>query len=180
MDKETKLQQAKSLLKQLGLPPRQANDRSGWVLLALANIKPEDDWSQAQAPLLPTVNIMQFIREHYGMDYKPNSRETIRRQTLHQFEQARIVDRNRDDPSRATNSKDNNYSLNQPIIDIMKEFPDGDWQAKIRGIQREHSQPSGALQARATASQDPCEASRWHGNQAFPRCPQPASCRYRS
>lgn len=131
MDKDTKLQQAKTLLVNLGLPPAQANDRSGWVLLALANIKPEDHWHQAQAPLLPTVNIMQFIREHYGKDYKPNSRETIRRQTLHQFEQARIIDRNRDDPSRATNSKDNNYSLNQPIIDIMKEYPDGDWREKI-------------------------------------------------
>jgi adenine-specific DNA-methyltransferase len=131
MDKDTKLQQAKTLLVNLGLPPAQANDRSGWVLLALANIKPEDQWHQAQAPLLPTVNIMQFIREHYGKDYKPNSRETIRRQTLHQFEQARIIDRNRDDPSRATNSKDNNYSLNQPIIDIMKEYPDGDWREKI-------------------------------------------------
>ena len=129
--KEEKLQQAQMLLKAFGLPKQQYNNRSAWVFLALANIKPGDDWSRAQAPLLPTVDIMQFIREHYGQDYKPNSRETIRRQTLHQFEQARMVDRNRDDPSRATNSKDNNYSLNQPIIEVLREFPDGQWMAKI-------------------------------------------------
>jgi hypothetical protein len=110
-----KLKQAKTLLTALGLPKAQCNDRSGWVFLALANIKPFDNWNNATAPLLPTVNIMEFIRNQYSMDYKPNSRETIRRQTLHQFEQARAIDRNRDDPARATNSKDNPlYTVNYP------------------------------------------------------------------
>ncbi|MEC7815202.1 MAG: BsuBI/PstI family type II restriction endonuclease [Pseudomonadota bacterium] len=131
MSKEQKLREAQELLRALGLPKKQYNQRSAWVFLALANIRPEDDWGNAQAPMLPTVDIMQFIREHYGQDYKPNSRETIRRQTLHQFEQARIVDRNRDDPSRPTNSKDNNYSLNQPIIDVLMEYPNAAWQQKI-------------------------------------------------
>ncbi|MGD6739428.1 hypothetical protein ACP5PY_25055 [Photobacterium leiognathi subsp. mandapamensis] len=94
---------------------------SAWVFLALANVKPNDDWSVANSPLLPTVNIMDFIRSEYGKDYKPNSRETIRRQTLHQFDQAQIVDRNRDNPARATNSKDNNYSLNKPIPNQLED-----------------------------------------------------------
>lgn len=127
-----KLEQAKSLLSALGLPPAQCNDRSGWVFLALADVKSSDNWRVATAPLLPTVNIMEFIRNHYGMDYKPNSRETIRRQTLHQFEQARIVDRNRDNPARATNSKDNNYSLNEVILDILAEYPDGLWEDRVQ------------------------------------------------
>lgn len=131
MSKEQKLKEAQELLKALGLPEKQYNHRSAWVFLALANIRPQDDWKISQTPMLPTVDIMQFIREHFGQDYKPNSRETIRRQTLHQFEQARIVDRNRDNPSRATNSKDNNYSLNKPIIDILKEYPNGAWRQKI-------------------------------------------------
>lgn len=131
MSQGKKLEEAKELLKFLGLPKQQYNNRSAWVFLALANVRPQDDWKEAQAPLLPTVDIMQFIRDHYGKDYKPNSRETIRRQTLHQFEQARIIDRNRDDSSRATNSKDNNYSLNQPIIDILREYPNGAWQKKV-------------------------------------------------
>ena len=75
---------------------------------------------------------MEFIRNEYGMDYKPNSRETVCRQTLHQFEQAHIVDRNRDDPARPTNSKDNNYSLNQPILEILAVYPDGDWKARVQ------------------------------------------------
>ena len=69
-------------------------------------------------------------RDHY-FDYKPNTRETIRRQTLHQFEQARIVDRNRDDPDQPTNSRDNNYSLTAPVVAILKAYPDGDWRQRI-------------------------------------------------
>ena len=129
---QEKLEQAKWLLNALGLPKAQCNNRSGWVFLALANIKPSDNWNSATAPLLPTVNIMEFIRNEYKMNYKPNSRETIRRQTLHQFEQARVVDRNRDDPARPTNSRDNNYSLNQPILDILAVYPNGDWEQKVQ------------------------------------------------
>lgn len=126
-----KLQETKVLLAALGLPKAQCNDRSAWVFLALANIEPFSDWSSASAPLLPTVEIMEFIRNNYAMDYKPNSRETIRRQTLHQFEQARIVDRNRDDPARATNSKNNNYSLNQLILDVLVVYPNAEWEEKV-------------------------------------------------
>lgn len=132
MKREKKLAEAKELLTALGLPKAQCNDRSGWVLLALSNIKPSDKWNCVTAPLLPTVSIMEFIRNEYGMDYKPNSRETIRRQTLHQFEQARIVDRNRDDSARATNSKNNNYSLNLPIMDVLAEYPNGNWEEKVQ------------------------------------------------
>ncbi|MEC6814652.1 BsuBI/PstI family type II restriction endonuclease [Photobacterium toruni] len=130
--KTLKLEQAKEILKALGLPSQQYNDRSGWVFLALANVRAEDDWNTATAPLLPTVSIMDFIRTEYDKDYKPNSRETIRRQTLHQFDQAQIVDRNRDDPARATNSKDNNYSLNQPIIDILHAYPNDNWKELVK------------------------------------------------
>ncbi len=129
--KKLKLEDAKQILKALQLPKQQTNDRSAWVFLALANIKPNTSWSNCEAPLLPTYLIMEFIRKEYGMDYKPNSRETIRRQTLHQFEQARIIDRNRDNPKRPTNSKDNNYSLNEPILGILQGFPNGDWKEKV-------------------------------------------------
>ena len=150
MSKKAKLSEAKALLKALGLPPKQHNDRSGRVFLALANVTPTDKWSAATAPLLPTVDIMAFIRDHYGKSYKPNTRETIRRGTLHQFEQARIVDRNRDNPERATNSKDNNYSLNQPILDILSVYPNEGWQEKVKDFRRQ----VGALTAQYERQRD--------------------------
>ena len=137
MSKEKKLTQAKDFLKALGLPKRQCNNRSAWTLLALANIRPKDKWIKAKNPLLPTVDIMNFIRKYYGQDYKPNTRETIRRQTLHQFEQARVVDRNRDDPSRPTNSKYNNYSLTPPVLSALKKYPLGNWRDILKKYEKD-------------------------------------------
>lgn len=130
-----KMEEAKLILQALGLPKRQTNDRSVLVFIALANINPTETWADSRSPLLTTAEIMDFIRDFYGKDYKPNTRESVRKETLHQFEQARIVDRNRDDPSRPTNSSKNNYSLNQPIVDILKEFPSGNWQDKLKKFQ---------------------------------------------
>jgi len=118
----SKIDDAVSILVALGLPRAQQNDRSGLTLLALAGLRPKTPWKNAKAPLLRTVDIMDFMREAYKMDYAPNSRETIRRQTLHQFEQARIVDRNPDDPTRATNSGKTAYRLTEPALAVVAAF----------------------------------------------------------
>ena len=65
---------------------------------------------------------MAFMRKHYDKDYAANTRETIRRQTLHQFEQARLVDRNPDDPSRPTNSGKNAYALTDNALAVLRAF----------------------------------------------------------
>lgn len=114
--------EAIDVLRALGLPRAQRNERSALTLLALANLGPNDSWVQVQQPLLRIWDIMRFMREKYGKDYAANSRETIRRQTIHQFEQARIVDRNPDDPARPTNSGKNCYALTDAIVPILKAY----------------------------------------------------------
>lgn len=126
-----KLQEAETILSELQLPEAQQNDRSKRVLLALANVKPSDDWSKVTAPLLTTAQIMKFISSAYNHSYATNTRESIRKETLHQFEQAGLIERNRDDPLRATNSSKNNYSLNDSIVAILKEFPSGGWKLNV-------------------------------------------------
>ncbi len=118
----SKISEAAEILAALGLPRAQQNDRSALTLLALANIKPPTPWKSAEAPLLRTVDIMAFIRQDHGKDYAANSRETFRRQTLHQFEQARIVDRNPDDPTRPTNSGKNAYRLTADALRVVQAF----------------------------------------------------------
>ncbi len=84
---------ALEIIKALGLPRGQQNERSALTLLALANVKKRGRWANTQQPLLRIWDIMAFMRKSYGKNYAANSRETIRRQTIHQFEQARVVDR---------------------------------------------------------------------------------------
>jgi hypothetical protein len=51
--------------------------------------------------------------------------EAALRKTLHQFEQARLVDRNPDDPTRATNSGKNAYRLTEPALAVIAAFGHG-------------------------------------------------------
>ena len=115
-------EEAAKILKSLNLPEAQQNERSALTLLALAHLDPKAKWKAAGRPLLRTVDIMEFMRQKYGKDYKPNSRETIRRQTLHQFEQACIADRNPDDPSRPTNSGMTVYQLTEDAITVIRAY----------------------------------------------------------
>ncbi len=114
--------EAREILASLGLPPKQRNERSALTLLALAKVSPRGSWKNTQQPLLRIWDIMGFMRNKYGKDYAANSRETIRRQTIHQFEQARIVDRNPDDPSRPTNSGKTVYALTKEAAAVVRLY----------------------------------------------------------
>lgn len=118
----SKTDEALDIIRALGLPRQQQNERSALTLLALAGVRPRGKWARARQPLLRIWDIMAFMRERFGKDYAPNSRETIRRQTVHQFEQARIVDRNPDDPARPTNSGKNAYALTDDAARVLKAY----------------------------------------------------------
>lgn len=128
MKKNEKIAFVKDILVSLGLPEAQQNERSCLTLLALAGLGISSRYQDTSAKLVTTRDIMDFIRDEYQVEYAANTRETIRRQTLHQMEQAGLLERNRDDPARATNSPKNNYSLNTPIVKILAEGPEGNWQ----------------------------------------------------
>lgn len=87
----SKIVEATEILTALGLPRTQQNERSALTLLALASLRPRSPWKSVRQPLLRIWDIMDFMREVYGKDYAANTRETIRRQTIHQFEQAQRV-----------------------------------------------------------------------------------------
>jgi hypothetical protein len=127
----SKQDEALEILRSLGLPRAQQNERSALTLLALAGLNPKDSWSRTRKPLLRIWDIMGFMREKYGKDYAANSRETIRRQTIHQFEQARLVDRNSDDPSRPTNSGNNCYCLTDAAITVLKAYGTAGFDASV-------------------------------------------------
>jgi hypothetical protein len=127
----SKVDDARSILAAFGLPRAQQNERSALTLLALAGIRPRDAWRSASQSPLRTVDIIEFIRTKYRKNYAPNTRETIRRQTLHQFEQARIVDRNPDDPSRPTNSGLNAYALTESAVEVLRTYRTREFDGRV-------------------------------------------------
>jgi hypothetical protein len=103
--------EAREALRQLGFDAVRSNERSAMTLLALLDLKPGTPWSAATDRLSGVTPLMAWIARNLGRVYAPNSRETIRRQTLHQFVDAGLVAQNPDDPGRPVNSGKNVYKI---------------------------------------------------------------------
>lgn len=121
------LTDAHQILIALGLPRAQQNERSALCLLALLDLTPGKTWAQAQAPLIGITPIMDWAREHYQKDYAPNTRETVRRQTMHQFVDAGIALYNPDDPQRPVNSPKAVYQIEPAALKLLRTFGTNAW-----------------------------------------------------
>lgn len=112
--------EARRVLQDLKFDAERCNERSALVLLALLDLRPDSEWAAAGSPMLRTVEIMDWLWDHYGKAYKPNTRETVRRQTLHQFVDAGLVVHNPDEPARAVNSPKNCYQVEPAALGLLR------------------------------------------------------------
>lgn len=127
-----RINEAHAILKDLGLPRAQQNDRSALVLLALLNLPSVTPWKNAGSPLMGITPIMDFARDHYGTTYKPNTRETFRRQTMHQFVEAGIAIYNPDKPDRPVNSPKAVYQITPLLLDVLRNYGGQRWQMLLK------------------------------------------------
>lgn len=132
LNAQRKIEEALRILSELGMPRAQQNERSALTLLALLNLKPSGTWGKLERPLMGITPIMDFVRRHYGRGYAPNTRETFRRQTMHQFVEAGIAVYNPDDPGRPVNSPRACYQISEEAYDVISAFGTGAWQAKLK------------------------------------------------
>ena len=134
----SKIDEARDILVQLGLPPAQQNDISCLTLLALTGISENDAWSQAAKPSRTIHQILVFMRDTYGRDYAENTREVVRRQVIHQLEQARVVDRNPDAPGLPTNSPRTHYGLTDEALSVLRLYQTGGWESELSAFRSSH------------------------------------------
>ncbi len=127
-----KIQDAILILKSLGLPKQQINERSALTLLSLLDVKPDDSWSDATDPLCGITQMMDYFAEHYGKQYKPNSRETVRRQTIHQFRDAGMILSNPDDLERAINSPKTVYQIEPKLLSLLRQYGSDSWMKSLQ------------------------------------------------
>lgn len=120
--RERRIAEAQRALALLNFDPERTNERSALVLLALLELRPTSPWASAGNPRLRTVELMAWLREYYGCDYKPNTRETIRRHTLHQFIEAGLVLHNPDEPNRPVNSPNSWYQLAPRARELLSTY----------------------------------------------------------
>ncbi len=129
---EEKIREALTVLKDLGFPNQQQNERSALTLLSLLGLKPDANWEDASDPLMGITPMMDFFREYYGKRYAPNTRETVRRQTVHQFLQAVLIVANPDKPSRPTNSPKAVYQIEPSALKLLRSFGKSGWRRYLQ------------------------------------------------
>jgi hypothetical protein len=122
---------AHKILISVGLPRAQQNERSALCLLALLDLQPDRKWAEAKNPLIGITPIMDWIRDHYKKTYAPNTRETVRRQTMHQFVDAGIALYNPDKPDRPVNSPAAVYQIEPSALALLRSFDTKAWSTEL-------------------------------------------------
>lgn len=122
-----KINEAREILKVLGMPKAQQADICCYTLLAMAGLKQETLWADAENEWIRIHDIIQFANTYYGSTYAENSRETFRKQALHHFRNAALVENN----GKATNSPNYKYRLTEETLQMIKAFQTPKWQESL-------------------------------------------------
>lgn len=131
-NENTHLEDAQKIIAALGLPSQQQNERSALCLLALLNLTPEKIWSQAENPLIGITPMMSWAYDQYEKHYAPNSRETFRRYTMHQFCDAGIALYNPDKLDRPVNSPKAAYQIEPYALTLLRTFETPSWPSNLQ------------------------------------------------
>ena len=129
-----KIQEARRFLQMVGMPKAQQADICCYVLLAMADIKPDMSWNEAKNEWIRIHDIIQFANTYYGTTYAENSRETFRKQALHRFRTAALVE----DNGKPTNSPNYRYRLTDETLQLIKQMQTQEWEKAISRFLKYH------------------------------------------
>ena len=129
--KKNHIDSAMRIIVELGLPRAQQNERSALCLLARLNLTPDKAWADVENPLMGITPIMDWARKYYDKKYAPNTSETVRRQSMHQFCDAGIALYNPDNPDRPINSPKSVYQLESDLLSVLRTFGTALWDEKV-------------------------------------------------
>lgn len=153
--KASQIHNAQAVLHALGFGVRQSNEMAALVLLALLDLKPGQRWSEVTAPLRGITPIIGFISDHYGINYAPNTRETIRDDAVKFFAEAGLLLRNPDDASRPTNSGKTVYQIEPAALALIQSNGTEDWPAGVTAYLKKSSAIRAEIQRHRTLARVP-------------------------
>ena len=130
----SKLENTKKLLNALQVPQKQQSDLCCYVLLAMTGLKERDKWSSATNEWIRIHDVIAFARNHYGAAYAENSREAIRKQAMHHFRNAALIE----DNGKATNSPNYRYRLTGEMLTLVRSYGSKEWKEKLSGFLSGH------------------------------------------
>lgn len=130
----SKLEEAKNILNELKVPPKQQSDLCGYVILAMADIKKNNEWANATNKWIRIHDVIAFIRKFYEVSYAENSRETFRKQVMHHFRNATFIE----DNGKAINSPNYRYRLTDEMLLLVKTFQSSLWEEQKNNFLKSH------------------------------------------
>lgn len=113
-----KLESVRRLLEQINMPVRQQSTLCCLSLLAMTNLSKNMPWREASNEWMRIHDIITFIRDKYGVGYAENSRETIRKQVMHPFRTAALIE----DNGMATNSPNYRYRITGEFLTVVRDM----------------------------------------------------------
>ena len=131
-----KIDDARKFLIDVGMPKAQQSDLCCFVILAMADVSKYDKWENAKNDWIRIHDIIQFTNSNYEIIYAENSRETFRKQALHPFRTAALVE----DNGKPTNSPNYKYRLTNETLDLIKTISTKQWKNQLDSFHQSHDQ----------------------------------------
>jgi hypothetical protein len=123
-----KLTEAKDFLLKIGMPEQQQTDISAYALLTLTHLTPNSEWQTASNEWIRIHDVLGFTAEHYGKEYAENTRETIRKNCMHQFRDGALIE----DNGKATNSPNYRYRLTDETLYVIQSYGTADFAKRLK------------------------------------------------
>ena len=121
----------------LGVPAAQATDICCFSLLSLAGIGKTDAFSSATNKWMRIHDVIVFTNSNYRTRrnaYAENSRETFRKQAMHHFRNAVLIE----DNGKATNSPDYRYRVTGEMLEVLKAYDTEAREDQIESFLKRH------------------------------------------
>ncbi len=118
-----KIDVARGILSTLGMPKEQQSNICCLSLLAMAGITEDMTWSESTNRWIRIHDIIVFCNTNYGTSYAENSRETFRKQAMHHFRNAALIE----DNGKSTNSPKYCYRLTSEFLHLLQHVETKKW-----------------------------------------------------
>ena len=130
----SKLNEAKTILRYLEVPENQESDICAYTFLSLLSITEDSEWKESTNEWIRIHDVIQFIKNNYGVEYAENSRETIRKNAMHPFRDAAFIE----DNGKATNSPNYRYRITEELLDLIRNYNTDMWDSSLTSFKSNH------------------------------------------
>jgi len=93
----------------------------------MASITEDQCWANATNNWIRINDVIAFASDTYGVTYAENSRETIRKQAMHHFRNAALIE----DNGMATNSPNYRYRLTDEMLRLIQSYGSKVWSKNL-------------------------------------------------